>query len=166
MPEQHYVSGTLPSGLRLTVTQPKRSDVEPLLFSIRRPDLIECMRLLRPGESLTRALHSILETSIYARVAKLDGAVVAMWGLVSRSTLSPIGQPWCLTTVLVNQHRKLFIGYSRRFLNEMLAICPRLEVYVDAEYKAAVRWMRWLGFELTEFSIEGHPFFMAIQGAA
>lgn len=81
------------------------------------------------------------------RAAAIDGEVAAMWGL-GGDILSDTGEPWLMTAPPVERAPVSFLRVARAELAAMLAIKPRLENYVAADYRKAVRLLEKLGFAL------------------
>lgn len=114
-------------------------------------------------------LDVLLEALNFSDVAYtlfLDGEVAAMWGVgpAMKPTLLAgrwLGVPWLLTGRAVTKHPGAFLRACRACLPLLLQRYPVLVQWVDARYVAAVRWVRWLGFEVGEpvpFGVSGLPF--------
>ena len=93
----------------------------------------------------------------------VDGKIACMWGVggINGSMLDRTGIPWLLSTDIVEQHQKTFLRNYRPYLARMLTVHPVLENYVDARYETAIRWLRWLGFTISDpgaFGVEGQLF--------
>ena len=71
------------------------------------------------------------------------------------SLIGTTGVPWLLGSDPVTAYRRAFLVESRRMVARWLTLFEVLQNVVDARYGAALRWMRWLGFEI------GPPFAMA-----
>lgn len=102
-----------------------------------------------------------LEASRDARVGLVDGRVVCMFGVGPAAIVSTTGVPWLLTTDLVKKHAGPFLRRNKRVVEEMLAAYPFLRNHVDERNTMAIRWLRWLGFEILlaePFGAEGLPF--------
>lgn len=81
--------------------------------------------------------------------AKWD--IIAAWGVVDEgSLLAPVGRVWCMTTPLVERHRRHFARESRRITDHWRQRYWRLHNCVDARYAVSVRWLKWLGFHVGE----------------
>jgi hypothetical protein len=75
--------------------------------------------------------------------------ILAAWGIVDEgSLLVPVGRVWCMTTPLVEQHRRHFARESRRIVSHWRRRYWRLHNEVDARNAASVRWLEWLGFRV------------------
>ena len=94
-------------------------------------------------------LRSAFRGSIYARTAFIGSEIAAMWGLRA-AILSETGQPWLVTAPVIETLPVSFIREAKREVAALLALKPRLEDYVIADYRGAVRLLEVLGFELDE----------------
>lgn len=106
------------------------------------------------------ALRSAFRGSIYARTAFIGDDIAAMWGMRSE-ILSDLGQPWLVTAPIIETMPVAFIREAKREVAAMLAIRPRLEEHVIADYRGAVRLLEVLGFRLDEpkpYGRRGVPF--------
>lgn len=124
------------------------------------PATIEHARaiVLRPGDA--RELAALGQTTaeafafstarpIWAETYLIDGEVAAMVGLsVHLSLLGDRGEPWLLTGLPVDRHPKLFLRETRAGVARMREQFPVLANWVHAEYHQAIRWLRWLGFDI------------------
>lgn len=102
-----------------------------------------------------------LEASRDAKVGLADGRVVCMFGVGPAAIISTTGIPWLLTTDLVEKHARAFLRRNKRVVKGMGGSYSLLRNYVDERNTMAVRWLRWLGFEILPaepFGVEGLPF--------
>lgn len=85
-------------------------------------------------------------------------------GVATNSVLSNIGSPWFLGTKDVPNHAKALLRSSRAWVEQAKDEYHVLQNVVDSRYEEAVRWVKWLGFEVgpkQPFGREGvlfHPF--------
>lgn len=77
-----------------------------------------------------------------------NGEVAAIVGLSAGCLLSGVGVPWLLTGRPVDRHRKDFLRLTRIGIARMLRQFPILTNKVHADYREAVRWLGWLGFDI------------------
>jgi len=116
---------------------------------------------LAPREGLALSLAR----SVWADAYLADGEVAALMGLALQPLLGGVAMPWLLTGRPVDRHRKAFLRLTRTRTQAMLAEHGMLVAHVHAEYREAVRWLAWLGFELAParpFGPRGAPFHQAI----
>lgn len=77
----------------------------------------------------------------------VDGEVAAMFGIGD----GPGGeQLWFLTGQGFVRHARLFVSRAKDVMRRLLEHHASLQNHIDARYPAAVRWARWLGFEVGE----------------
>ena len=109
-----------------------------------------------------------LEASRDTTTGLADGKVVCMFGVGAAAIISTTGVPWLLTTDLVNKHAKPFLRRNKKVVKEMLVTYPFLRNYVDERNTVAIKWLRWLGFDVlpaVSYGLEGldfHPFEMRL----
>ena len=100
------------------------------------------------GVDPLRGLKISLDASLYAWTWLIDDQPACMFGVGATSLLSGTGIPWLLSATLVDRHWLPFLKYYRPFLERMRADFPILTNWVDARYAAALRWLRWMGFQV------------------
>jgi hypothetical protein len=133
------------------------ADAEALASLMRTQDVEE---LEACGLAPLEALSIALAVSDVAYTAFVDGEVAAMWG-AHGWTVGGWGVPWLLTGRAIARHPKVLLKHSHRCLQELTALYPTLFQFIDARYTGAVRWARWLGFQVfaaQPFGSEGLPF--------
>jgi hypothetical protein len=99
---------------------------------------------LSPREGLTRSLARSVWTDAYIA----DGEVAALVGVALQPMAGGIAMPWLLTGRPVDRHAKAFLRLTRARVQTMRAEHGTLVAFVHADYRPAVRWLAWLGFEL------------------
>lgn len=105
------------------------------------------------GVTVRQALWRAWRSSVMCRTGLVDGRVAAVWGLCVAqrpgvSLLSRTGVPWLHTTAAVERVPVGMVREARANVAAMLALYPRLENYVAADYAQAVRLLRLLGFTI------------------
>lgn len=127
-------------------------------IELRAGDRAEVAALgLAPEEALRRSLARSLWTDAYL----VDGEVAAIAGLGLPSMLDRVATPWLLTGRPVDRHRRAFVRLTRLRVDEMRREWPLLRNFVHADYRQALRWLAWLGFEIAPavpFGPLGAPF--------
>ncbi len=102
-----------------------------------------------------------LEASRDATTGLADGRVVCMFGVGPAAIISTTGIPWLLTTDGVERHARAFLKRNKAVVAAMRAKYPLLRNYVDERNTVAIKWLKWLGFEILPaepFGVEGLPF--------
>lgn len=91
-----------------------------------------------------------------------DGRVLCVFGVAE--TDEGHGAPWMLGSDLLVPHQRKFLRHCVECVEIMQTMFPVLENHVDARNKTAIRWLRWLGFDIlpTEphgpYGLPFHPF--------
>jgi hypothetical protein len=99
---------------------------------------------LGPRDGIARSLAR----SLWADAYLVDGAVAALTGVALQPLLGGTAIAWLLTGRPVDRHRKAFLRLTRARTAAMLAEHGTLTAHVHAEYREAVRWLGWLGFDI------------------
>lgn len=128
-----------------TVKPAHPSHVARIANRMRTIDAAECLAV---GHSPKQALRSSLKASTFALTVLLDGRPVAMLGVTPYSVLEGIGSPWLLGTDEVLKGARHFLTVGPRVVEAMQREWPRLENYVGAENRAALRVLARLGFDV------------------
>ncbi len=129
----------------LPATEADALELAPLL---RAPDRAEVIALgVEPAAALVESVSRAREAWT-ARTE--DGRIICMAGVNPASLIGQIGIPWLLGSELVSAHRRAFMVETRRQVARWQAMFPILRNVVDARYAEAIRWLRWLGFEVGE----------------
>lgn len=95
-----------------------------------------------------QAITHCMAASVFTLTGLVDELPVCIFGVVPTSSLSGRGAPWMVGTVHLERHQRLFLRACRGVIDEMNAMFPKLENAVDARNIKAIRWLRWLGFEI------------------
>lgn len=77
-----------------------------------------------------------------------DNIPICMFGMGRYTLLSQIGVPWLLGTDAIAKHGMHFLRTSKRYIEIQRKRYSLLLNYVDARHIIAIRWVRFLGFEL------------------
>lgn len=86
--------------------------------------------------------------STEAWTGRIGGEIVCVCGVGPASAIGETGVPWLLGSDLVQAHASVFLRQSRLFVRRWAGLFPVLHNVVDARHTRAVRWLRWLGFEI------------------
>ncbi len=132
---------------------------EELALTIRPEDLAEVF-----ASGFTDAQDALLksiERSNFSFAAMVDGKVAALFGLARFPHVETAGVIWFVTGSLFLKNVRHFMRVGHAVMAQMLAHTGLLMNHIDARYEKAVRWARWLGFEVKEpvaFGPLGLPF--------
>lgn len=124
------------------------ADVEAILPRVRQADVEElwASALATPEECLRLGL----ERSPEAWVGLADETPLCIFGVSSMAILGAEGAPWMVGTDDIDLHAKGFLKACRGALARMFEPYESLYNFVDARNARAIRWLKWLGFEIAE----------------
>jgi GNAT superfamily N-acetyltransferase len=138
----------------LPATEDDAHELAPLL---RAADRAEVLAL---GAEPIDGLLDSLRASREAWTARADGQIICMTGVCPLTLIGSTGVPWLLGSDLVPKHGPHFLRESRRLVARWREMFPVLENRVPADYAAALRWARWMGFTVHP----GQPFCKITMG--
>ena len=143
--------------------EPTPFDITHISAHIRMADAREIYNAT--GKPPLPVIRQAVANSRHSFVAAVNGVPMVIWGLVVWSDVTGRGSPWAFTCVGVERYKRQFMKYSKAFVAMAQEQCPvLLEVNVDAEYVAALRWLEWLGFDVSKkigHGPENRPFRVA-----
>ena len=120
--------------------------VEAIAADTRQADVDELFA--SSGITPETAMWKGLVCSTHAWTGLIDDRPVCMFGVAPRSVLSGRGYPWLIGTNRMEREARVFLRECRPQVAVMRGVYNLLENYVDARNVKAVRWLRWLGFEI------------------
>jgi len=113
------------------------------------------------GKTPGQALAFSLRKSSFARTWIVDGRPELMFGVGDLNVLAGSGAPWLLGTDVVLAHQTEFLRSSLEWRGQLLRRYSILRNFVDARNEVSVRWLRWLGFSLSDpVEHRGHTFYI------
>lgn len=89
------------------------------------------------------------KASSIAMAVLFRGKVAAMVGAIP-SPEEGVADMWMVSSHEVTKRKRLFLKASLMTLPVFLNFYAELRATVDARYQAALRWVRWLGFEVAD----------------
>lgn len=122
-----------------------QTDLPVVAREMRRSDALEVWRHNRTTP--LEALKSSAARSAFTWTFMCNGKPCAVFGLVPDSLLSSKACIWLLGTDQINRCKLSYFKACRRMVARILQHYPVLYNYVDAEYKAAHKWLEALGAE-------------------
>lgn len=98
------------------------------------------------------ALRIGLKYSTYAFTGLADGEPVLIWGVAPASLLGRHGSPWMLASAKIDDPAITirFLRESREQIVDFFQDYDILTNYVDARNKRSIRWLRFMGFQISE----------------
>lgn len=121
----------------------------PQVLSICRP--FEQMALDKLGiEETFEYIRGMIKSSAEAWVGKIDDEIACLWGVDQRSIISSSAVIWLMTTKVLEDHPFVFVRHSQIRLAELRKRYHYIHGVVQVENERSVKWLRWLGFTLSE----------------
>ena len=99
-------------------------------------------------------LHALAASEV-AYIAKYNGEVMCVWGLIPPTLLSEAATLWLLPTDLVTEHQFIFVRHSQLVVEKLLKRYPIIIGTTAQDNKRAIRWIKWLGGEYTGATHKG-----------
>lgn len=132
--------------VKATIARAEVEHVAAIAERVRTADKAEIYAAcgLPPYEALVRSWA----VSDHSWTGFLDGVPAAMFGVTQASLVTGTGKPWLIGTDLLDKSPLTFLKECRPFMPEIERRYARLENYVDARNSRAIRWLKWLGFEM------------------
>lgn len=96
------------------------------------------------------ALVEGVRISRWSRTGLVEGVPACIMGVSPRSILSGIGTPWMLCTDQLERAQRPMLRLSHAMIDRMLAEFPTLINWVDNRNVTAIKWLRWLGFDVED----------------
>lgn len=119
------------------------------LAQVMRPEDIAEVRSSDDWSPI-QALAESLRKSEEAWSVFVDGEIAAMYGVSTLSMLGGVGAVWMLTGPALEKHPLAVLRACQRLLPDLLIRHHVLINAIDARYSKALKWAKWLGFELGE----------------
>lgn len=85
-----------------------------------------------------------------ARTGTIDGQPVCMFGVTPVTLLGAAGTPWMVGTTELDKNQLTVARRCRPELSSLYTGYNVLVNFVDARNRKAIRWLKWLGFDLDQ----------------
>lgn len=125
--------------MRITF-EPLKPEHSRIAAHLRQADIDEINAL--NGLSPEVAVAYSIANSEKGAAVFIDGDLSAVFG-ISRSVI------WLVGTDEINKHPVAFYRTSRRIFRKLSNGYPKLENYVDTRNIPYLRWLQWLGFDIS-----------------
>lgn len=135
------------------------AEVDEIAAMVRQADIEEITGAL--GIPIREALLQGITDSLKVSKIVAAGEVVAVFGDAVHSVLGRIGVPWLISTTAIERQPRAFLRVCAGEVADMLTRHDVLFNYVDARNTAAIRWLKWLGFQFDDpepYGPNGMPF--------
>jgi len=129
--------------VKVHVRASTQSDIDYLEHNLRREDAEE---VLASHGSTREALQYGLDKSdeCWTFLVRNTEEIAGIYGVASIDQLT--AAPWLLTTPAIQKVWIPFLRGSRKWVEETNKKYPILFNAVDADYKVAIKWLRFVGF--------------------
>jgi hypothetical protein len=121
--------------------------IRMLVFDLRDDDVRECEKF---GVSPFKGIWRSYKNSKICRSYFIGDRIAAICG-VNGGLFGFMGNPWLMTSNIVNDYPFVFASIYRREMREMLKSYQTLESWVDASHTKSIKMMRIVGFKEREF---------------
>lgn len=132
------------------VIDAKPEHIAPIAARCRQADVDELWAV--GGVTPAIALEIGLVNSVYARTFLIDKDPAAMGGVVQDGKS---GVVWMVATDLVEKHKRAFLVRSVVELEKVQRRFGHLYNWVDVRNRKAVRFLKWIGFEMNDAAAHG-----------
>ena len=151
---------------RVKVVPATLDHVHQLGPNLRAEDDREC--IAASGKIAYDALLTGLENSDWCYTALGDGVPIAIFGVapMGSTLLSKIGVPWMLGSDDIRNFSKETVVLGKLYTKRMIDSYNKLENYVDARNKVAIKWIKNCGYTVEDpipYGLNGelfHHFFL------
>ena len=147
--------------MNIAIEPAGEAHVRQVLANLREHDKPLFDSIPHPAETLCEAIRQ----SSQSYAVLLDGEVMALWGAEIRSILDDSVFVWMVTTPLAEQHPIPFARRATAIAKRFLAEYGRIEGTVVTYNTVAIKWVTWLGAELTETETPGVLIFRLRQSS-
>lgn len=126
---------------------PTKDHIEELATTMRQADKDEVWAAgnRSPKEALTRAV----DASEWSVTGLANDKVIVIFGALRPSLMSNKAAPWALVSDNVVDYVPMFLKLSKLFISRLYSEYDVLYNYVDVRNTAAIRWLKWLKFDLS-----------------
>ena len=133
------------------------SHIRPIAERMRQADRDEVFAA--SGRSPVGALLFSLKRSSMVWTAIVDGRPEVMFGVGDLNILAGVGAPWLLGTDAVERNYVAFLRGSVEWRDQLLRDYSTLRNFVDERNRVSIRWLRWLGFTISDpIILQGNAF--------
>lgn len=122
--------------------------IAPVAIHMRQADRDELAA--SSSRSPFTALEYSLERSTIARTVLVDGKPAGMFGCGDLSVLTKAGSPWLLGTDDLALAPLQFLRASVDWRDKLFERYDVLRNLVDDRNVASIRWLKWLGFSMSD----------------
>lgn len=122
------------------------ADLVELEENIRDIDKLECEVIL--GLSVKKALQLSTAMSYETLTGRVNGDLVAVFGIASVNILTTEATPWLLATNNIDKYIFAFTRNNKKIIAKWKKRHSIMRNYIHVDNKITIRWLRWLGFDI------------------
>lgn len=138
----------------LRVVPAEYHHIAPVVIHMRQADRDEVWA--SSAKTPFEALEFSMARSDQSWTVLFDDVPAGIFGVGNLSILTGKAAPWFLATDAVDANRVAFLRASVNWRDQLLQRYEVLTNLVDDRNTASKRWLRWLGFTLSEPVAVGH----------
>lgn len=153
------------TGCVLTPCRP--GDIEAVAANMRPADQDEAYAYCGHRRYIDLLRVTVARSREVVTIAELDsGKPLAVMGVTTVSVLDRVGSVWAAGTPDVNRHIRALTPIARKYAHRLLHEYQLLHNHVHADNRAAIRWLKAIGFTIHGVEAFGplnapfHPFTM------
>jgi hypothetical protein len=138
------------------IVQATRQHAEILATIMRKEDADEYMAV--SGHKAYPMMIEAIKSSDVSYTGLFEGQPICMFGVVNESLIFKRGLVWFVGSSKLDDHPIGFLRRAKKGLMKMLSEYDILENYVDARYTKCIKWLKWMGFSVSDFPEKGGIF--------
>lgn len=128
------------------IVTPTAGLVLDLAENMQEADVRECWAAshVTPFDALSFSVTGSRDPKCWV----VNGRAVTMYGVAENTALTNYSVPWLLASNLIEELSRPFIRGCRLVSDEWKREHNTLRNFVDSRHTKAVRWIKWMGFEV------------------
>lgn len=134
------------------IRRPTMEDIEFLICNIRKEDDAEVRAM--SDLSVRDVLEDTPELEKNSYVWEKEGKIIAMFGVNPIPDKEGVGVVWLLGTTFFDKFYVAFIQECKAVFRQIIQGYDYIFNYVHVKNTKSVRWLKWLGFSLSEEKIK------------
>jgi len=136
--------------LEIEVIDTEACHIEVLANTMRLEDVEEVRA--SHGHTPIEAIESSVRNSTMTKAIVINGDVVGIMGVVPVAIIGGEGCPWWLSSTNLDKYKLSFIKLLKANSEKLFGIKEGYDIlynYVDARYQKSVKWLKWMGFQVS-----------------
>ncbi len=136
------------SGNKTVIRRPTKDDIDFLVENIREDDVNEIKAI--GGKTVRECINETKDIEDNSWVWEHEGKVMCIFGVNPIEDEDCVGAIWMLATKFFDEHEMIFAKTCKSILNEIITKFKYIFNYVHAENLKSIKWLEWLGFDISE----------------